>query len=74
MEYNTKHTENKLPLQRDYELLAAKDSPLGIKFIQDEKLKDLLSKRNKSILVHNLNPVDRKTYQKLYGKQKNTHH
>ena len=58
----------KLPLQRDYELLAAKDNPLGIKFIQDKKLKDLLSKRNKSILAHNLKPVDRKTYQELRRK------
>jgi len=60
----------KLPLQRNYELLAAKGNPLGIKFIQDKKLKDLLSKRNRSILAHDLKPVNRKTYQELHWKTK----
>lgn len=58
----------RLTLQRDYELLNAKDNPLGLKFTQDKKLKDLLTKRNTSILAHNLKPVNKKTYMELRQK------
>jgi len=58
----------KISLNRAYELLNAKRHPLGKKFAQDEKLRNLLSKRNTSILAHDLKPVDRKTYKELYTK------
>jgi len=58
----------KLALQNDYELLNAKNNPLGKKFTQDRKLNDLLTKRNTSILAHNLKPVNQKTYIELYQK------
>lgn len=58
----------KIALQKAYELLAAKDDPIGKKFINDNKLKDLLNKRNMSILAHNLIPIDRQTYTQLYKK------
>jgi CRISPR-associated protein (TIGR02710 family) len=58
----------KLSLEKDYELLNAKKDPLGTKFTQDKKLKDLLNKRNTSILAHNLKPVTQKTYTELHQK------
>jgi CRISPR-associated protein (TIGR02710 family) len=58
----------RIPLERAYELLDSKKDTLGKKFMQDEKLKDLLNKRNTSILAHNIKPVDQKTYTELYQK------
>jgi CRISPR-associated protein (TIGR02710 family) len=58
----------KIGLEKAYELLNAKNYPVGTKFMQDKKLKDLLSKRNTSILAHNLKPVTQKTYTELYKK------
>ncbi|MEM2130675.1 MAG: TIGR02710 family CRISPR-associated CARF protein [Candidatus Bathyarchaeia archaeon] len=58
----------KIGLQKTYELLAAMDDYLGKKFINDNKLKDLLNKRNTSILAHNLIPIDKQTYTQLYKK------
>jgi len=58
----------KLPLEKDYELLNAKGDEIGKKYLQDRKLKDLLSKRNTSILAHGLTPVTQETYKQLYQK------
>ena len=58
----------KLPLEKDYELLNAKGDELGKKYLQDKKLKDLLSKRNASILAHGTTPVTQETYKQLYQK------
>jgi CRISPR-associated protein (TIGR02710 family) len=58
----------KIGLEKAYELLNAKNHPLGKKFAQDKKLKDLLSKRNTSILAHNLKPVTQQTYTQLHQK------
>jgi len=58
----------KIALEKAYELLNAKKHPLGKKFDQAKKLKHLLSKRNTSILAHNLKPVDQQTYIQLYHK------
>jgi CRISPR-associated protein (TIGR02710 family) len=60
----------KLPLEKDYELLETKKHPLGEKYLRDKKLKDLLSKRNASILAHGLNPVDQNTFITLQKKTK----
>jgi predicted MPP superfamily phosphohydrolase len=68
--WNTNKTtpKIKLGLEKAYELLNAKNHPLGTKFMQDKKLKDLLSKRNTSILAHNLKPVTQQTYAQLHQK------
>jgi CRISPR-associated protein (TIGR02710 family) len=58
----------KIGLEKAYELLDAKNHPLGKKFTQDKKLKDLLSRRNTSILAHNLKPVTQQTYTRLHQK------
>ncbi|MGC9346385.1 MAG: hypothetical protein ACP5ER_06325, partial [Candidatus Bathyarchaeales archaeon] len=65
----TQNTQKiKLTLEKNYELLNTKNHPLGKKFTQDKKLKNLLTKRNTSILAHNLKPVNQKTYRELHQK------
>lgn len=58
----------KIGLEKAYELLEAKNDPIGIRFAQDNKLKNVLSKRNTSILAHNLKPIDKQTYTELHKK------
>jgi CRISPR-associated protein (TIGR02710 family) len=58
----------KIGLEKAYELLNARKHQLGVKFMQDKKLKDLLSKRNTSILAHSLKPINQQTYTELYKK------
>jgi CRISPR-associated protein (TIGR02710 family) len=58
----------KIGLEKDYELLAAKGRGIGVKFVADNKLRDLLSRRNFSILAHGLQPVGREVYQELWSK------
>ena len=58
----------KLSLERDYELLKALGDKIGQKYDEDKQLKNLLSKRNTSILAHGLEPVNKQTYQQLYAK------
>lgn len=58
----------KIGLEKDYELLASKDKEIGVKFVADSKLRDLLSRRNSSILAHALQPVGREVYQELWSK------
>jgi hypothetical protein len=58
----------KIGLEKDYELLAAKEDIIGKKFIEDAELRSLLSKRNFSILAHGLEPLNKKTYRKLLSK------
>lgn len=69
-EWNISQTNQpiKIALQKAYELLAAKDDPIGKKFNNDNQLKNLLNKRNTSILAHNLMPIDQQTYTQLYKK------
>jgi len=55
----------KLGLYQDYQLLAALGDDLGQSFLQDEKLRGLLQKRNGSILAHGLAPVSREDYEQL---------
>lgn len=56
----------KVGLERAYELLNAKGEPLGVRFVQDKKLRGLLSKRNSSILAHGVQSVDQKAFEELY--------
>lgn len=58
----------KLALEKDYELLAAKEDPLGQKYLEDSTLRNLLAKRNTSILAHGLTPIQKETWQKLHEK------
>ena len=60
-----------IPLEKAYGLLQAKDDELGKKWSQDKELKNLLAKRNTSILAHGLNPVDKETYMRLLKKATN---
>jgi len=58
----------KLALNNDYELLDALGDPLGQKYLEDRKLKNLLLKRNASILAHGQTPVTKQTYIQLHKK------
>ncbi len=60
----------KLTLEKDYQLLEALGDTMGQKYTHDEKLKNLLSKRNTSILAHGLKPVNKDEYNQLYKKVK----
>jgi CRISPR-associated protein (TIGR02710 family) len=55
----------KIGLYQAYQFLAALDDNLGQSFLQDKKLKDLLQKRNASILAHGLTPVTKEDYEQL---------
>jgi len=58
----------KIPLEKSYRLLEELGDNLGKTFNEDKKLKDLLSKRNNSILAHNIKPVNQQTYIELHKK------
>ena len=58
----------KLALNNDYELLDALGDPLGQKYLEDKELKNLLLKRNASILAHGQTPVTKQTYIQLHKK------
>ncbi|MDW8049173.1 MAG: TIGR02710 family CRISPR-associated CARF protein, partial [Nitrososphaerota archaeon] len=58
----------KLALEKSYKLLEAKGHEIGKKYVEDRKLRDLLSKRNTSILAHGLEPVKEETYIELREK------
>jgi hypothetical protein len=55
----------KIGLYQAYQFLAALDDSLGQSFVQDKRLKDLLEKRNVSILAHGLTPVTKGDYERL---------
>jgi len=57
----------KIGLQRCYELLEELGDPFGA-HIRDRQLRDLLSRRNTSILAHGLQPIGKDAYMKLYKK------
>jgi len=58
----------KLALNSDHELLDALGDPLGQKYLEDRKLKNLLLKRNASILAHGQTPVTKRIYIQLHKK------
>ncbi len=58
----------KLGLHGTYELLKDLNEEIGIKFKEDKKLHDLISKRNSSILAHGLSPVEKDDAEDLYNK------
>lgn len=58
----------KIGLEKDYLVLDAKGDDLGREFVADSKLKDLLHKRNSSVLAHGIEPVGEGVYQQLSAK------
>ena len=56
----------KLALNSSYELLDSLGDPLGQRYKNDRKLRDLLSKRNMSILAHGQTPIARQVYAQLH--------
>ncbi|MEM2099085.1 MAG: TIGR02710 family CRISPR-associated CARF protein [Candidatus Bathyarchaeia archaeon] len=58
----------KIGLEKAYQLLESKNDAIGTKFSSDNKLKNLLSKRNTSILAHGLQPINKQDYTELYKK------
>jgi len=58
----------KLGLKKDFELLKDLNDGLGLKFLEDEGMENLLGKRNQSILAHGLTPVKREDAEKMISK------
>jgi hypothetical protein len=58
----------KLGLFDSYKFLGGCGCPLGIKFEGDETLRNLLSRRNSSVLAHGLNTVEINVYETLLEK------
>ena len=61
----------KLGLQKSFQLLANKGDKLGLAYEQDNSLRDLLGRRNNSILAHGLDPVAKDVYEELLDKASN---
>lgn len=55
-------------LHQSYQLLRIYDEEIGKRFSEDKELKNLLKKRNYSILAHGLNSIEKKEYEKLLDK------
>ena len=55
-------------MEMDYRFLDLKGDSLGAKFMNDHKLRDLLKRRNSSILAHGIKPVDKDVYRELSDK------
>jgi CRISPR-associated protein (TIGR02710 family) len=56
----------KLPLKKDFELLNDLGDEIGKKFLADNRMKDMLAKRNNSILAHDLVPVAKEDAEKMF--------
>ncbi len=52
-------------LQKNYKLLSILKHPLGIKFENDSEINNKLEIRNKSILIHGLDPINKKNFDNL---------
>jgi len=57
--------EVKVALDLGWNILAEKGDPAGIKFVNDNSIKDSLGKRNKSILAHGLTPLSQDDFSKF---------
>jgi len=55
-------------LQQSYQLLRLSDEEIGKKFSSNSKLKDLLKRRNYSILAHGLESIKKEDYEELLDK------
>lgn len=56
----------RIGLAKAYDLLNNFEDKLGKRFVSDENLKNLLRKRNESILAHGLTPITLSDYEQLY--------
>lgn len=56
----------KIGLKRGYEILAKLSEEIGSKYMNDNKLQNLLTKRNDSILAHGIKPVKKEDCEDLY--------
>ena len=61
-----KNGKIRLGLIKDYELLGEMNEELGRKFLGNKRLRNLLKKRNESILAHGLNIISGDIYQELH--------
>jgi len=57
--------EVKVALDLGWNILAEKGDPAGIKYVEDNSLKDSLGKRNKSIFAHGLTPLSQDDFTKF---------
>ncbi len=57
-----------ISLKKSYELLADLDDKLGKRFSDDRKLKDMLAKRNFSILAHGLSSIKKEDAERMLEK------
>jgi CRISPR-associated protein (TIGR02710 family) len=60
----------KLSLKKDFELLQDLGDEVGKHFLEDKRIKDLLQKRNNSILAHGLIPVKREDAERMFERMK----
>lgn len=56
----------KLPLKKNFELLNDLRDEIGEKFLADNHMKDMLAKRNNSILAHDLVPVAEEDAERMF--------
>ncbi|GEM_PF-600069 len=63
-----KNGEIQIPLYKAYQLLSDWDEELGKDFFADNALRDLLKKRNESILAHGTNPMSKHSALELLKK------
>ena len=62
------NAKRRVALRDAYKLLACEDYDIGKAFIEDNRVMDLLTVRNYSILAHGLEPVNRDDYKKFYDR------
>lgn len=65
-EYNAPGKTMKVGLKNSYIILKALGSQYADEYLKDEDIKNNLSSRNRSILAHGLQPVDKKMANNLY--------
>jgi len=56
----------KIPLKNDFGLLKDLGDEIGKKFLADNRMKDMLAKRNRSILAHELVPVAKEDAERMF--------
>jgi CRISPR-associated protein (TIGR02710 family) len=69
IKYQTQDDQKiKIPLYASYQLLNELGSKLAVEFFNsyEKEIRSLLNIRNYSILAHGFNPVDQKTFEKLF--------
>ena len=65
-EFNKSTRTFKIPLKKSYELLEALGSEFAGEYLNDDNIKKDMLVRNKSILAHGLNAIDKKKAEDIY--------